>query len=158
MATATADEASQALDGACHSLAGGRGVLVMVNCWSRESLRSDRNVEARRSARRCGEDIVRGRSRISFLHLRIEKLLPPGHVGRGTIPGQWGSNCLEINATGSILGPAGCMRAPKAMPLFYQYTGDRGDWNWAGRVGKMTAKLSGGCRKPFGPLFLKRAV
>ena len=84
------DEASQALDRACDSLAGGRGVLVMVNCWSRESLRSDRNVEARRSARRCGEDIVRGRSRISFLHLRIEKLLLPGHVGRGTIPGRWG--------------------------------------------------------------------
>ena len=60
MATATADEASQALDGVCHSLAGGRGVLVKVNCWSQELLRSDRNLEARRSARWCGENIVRG--------------------------------------------------------------------------------------------------
>lgn len=30
------------------------------NCWSREPLRSDRNLEARRSARWCGENMDEG--------------------------------------------------------------------------------------------------
>ena len=43
-----------------------------------------------RGALEMGDPLVVRNTLSLFLHLRIEKLLLPEHVGRGTISGQWG--------------------------------------------------------------------
>lgn len=62
------------------------------------------------------------------------------------------------HATGSILseGLGRLYEGSMAMPLFISIQ-ERGGWDWAGRVGKRTAKLRRCCRKLFWIFcFLKR--